>query len=271
MKTLRTIGVIVAVTALSALLSGCYTQVGSVRGDRDYGYTSSDNPENSTNVQADNDTSIADSGAYNENSYEQSRRDFYDECYPPSVYVGGGWYGPWWSVGFGYDPWYWGYGPSWYGGWGYPAYWGWFPVATPYYGYYGHYGYYGYGRYYGGTRTFGITRARTGAAFAGYGTQPLYRTTAAGGASRTGVSSSQPVGVSRGRVAQAPANRRAAVRPAQRSYYRGAYRAQASRPRSGPAVRGGSRVGGRGGFSAPPASRGGAGGGRSSGGGRGRR
>lgn len=294
MKTLRTIGVIVAATALSALLAGCYTQIASERGERDYGYSSDNNTGYSTNDQTGSDTTMADSSNYNENSYEQSRRDFYDECYSPSVYVGGGWYSPWWGYGFGYDPWYWGYYPSWYGWYGYPAYVGWFPVVSYYGGYYGHYGYghrYGYGQ----TRTFGVTRTRSVAAYGtgAYRAPVMTRTTTTGAvgvtrstASRPAVRSSQSAStsVSRGRAASVP-GRQGAVRTAPRGNSRGAYSTAAPRSRYTPAARGGTHSVGR--SYSPPASRGGSyapsggrgssggghasSGGHASGGGRGRR
>jgi hypothetical protein len=130
------------------LFSGCYTQVGTARGDVDEGYDSQGAANDQT---ASNNQTYPDSTQPGD--YETDRREFYNNSYYPPDY-------PAYSVGIGY-----GWGP-WYG-YGYPWYGGIYPYSFGFAGYYG--GFYGHGggfAYYGRggypTRRFGMTRTSGG-------------------------------------------------------------------------------------------------------------
>jgi hypothetical protein len=148
------------------LLSGCYTQMGTARGDSGEDYDSQT---------AANDQTSADSTQPGD--YDTARREFYNESSYPEYYpvygaaIGFGWGAPWYGCSYPwgiYDPW------SWYGGF-YPyGYWG-----AGYHGgrYYAGGGYY-YGRGYA-TRRFGMVRSGGGSRGVsaglpgGYGRSPL--------------------------------------------------------------------------------------------------
>jgi len=229
------------------LLSGCYTQMSTARGDGGEDYDS----QTVVNDQTSSDSTQP-------GDYESARREFYyDSCYPESYPVYGA------AIGFGWGAWYgcsypWGvYDPwPWYGGF-YPyGYWG-----AGYYGgrYFAGGGYY-YGRGYA-TRRFGMVRSGGGSRGVASG-QP-------GGYGRSPISGTRPAGV----VAPGRTAGRGSMVPG--SYpLRGRAGVTASRNRTsarGPAARSaptGTRSAGRG-NSAPAghASSGGGGGSRGGGGG----
>jgi hypothetical protein len=155
-------GVVLTAMVLSVFVTGCYTQVGTVRDDRDDNYSSRDRDRSEygyTDSQPGYDTTVADSGRYAEEPYETVRHRAYFDYYYPTFSVGFGWYGPW-DWGYGYDPFFY---PWYYSSWGYPGISPYPWYVYPYYrdpGYYGPYysHTYGGGRTYGHTRTFGNTR-----------------------------------------------------------------------------------------------------------------
>ncbi|HTY58874.1 MAG TPA: hypothetical protein VMF59_08645 [Bacteroidota bacterium] len=198
------------------LLSGCYTQMGTARGDSDEGY-------DSHNVA--NDETTADSTQPGD--YESARREFYNDSYYPypaySVGIGFGWNTPWYGYGY---PWYFYDSYPFYGGF-YP-YGYWYPHAYP--GYYGSYyhgggGYSHYGRPYA-TRRFGMVRS-SGGSRSGYITPTGGHGVVPGTAGRTGTA--------RGVVTPATAGRRTTVNGTAAPRGRGAARVTG---RSYPASRG---------------------------------
>lgn len=148
------------------VVSGCYTEVGTVR-------------ETRTEEYAEEEATAYDDSA-DAAGYDDARARFYEDYYyyyprmviaPPYVTFGFGW-GAYWDP---YPYWWYGYGPP---GW-YPVYWGgYYPYPYSWYGgyYHGYYpGYYYPPTYayrpvstsypvgaYGNTRTFGTTRTATG-------------------------------------------------------------------------------------------------------------
>ena len=101
------------------LFSGCYTQMGTARGDVDEGYDSRSAGNDQT---ATNDQSAGDSTQPGD--YDSARREFYNDSYYPSDY-------PAYSVGIGYGwrtPWY-GYAYPWYFSDWYPYYGGFYPYV----------------------------------------------------------------------------------------------------------------------------------------------
>ncbi len=160
--TTRSLLLLGAAVLLGLWSSGCYTQLGSVRDDRDVAY----GDPNDYEYQAEDTVSTEE--------YESARDQFYDDSYNyyyPSVTLGLGYGAPWY---WRYRSSYW-YDPFWsdpYYGWcgtSYPSYYynSWWPPLLVGYGggYYGHY--YGTGSgyatrsagSYGSTRTFGSTRS----------------------------------------------------------------------------------------------------------------
>jgi hypothetical protein len=261
------------------LLAGCYTQMGTARGDSEEGYN------NSYSQNAANDDTSADSTQPGD--YETTRREFYnDSYYPPPAYAVG--------IGFGWNaPWY-GYGYPWYFYDSYPFYGGFYPYGFwyphSYGGYYGNYyhgggGYAYYGRGYA-TRRFGMVRT-AGGSRSGYvsgGTaiapNPAGRTFGTRGTVTPGATSARrgvvygtpaargraPAGVTgrRGTAARGPSARSA---PSGTTSGRsGGRSSSAPAGHSAPSGGGGGRSGGGGG-----GSRGGGGGGGGSRGGGGRR
>jgi hypothetical protein len=164
-----------AAFVVALLASGCYTQLGTVRNDRDKEYKE-DEEYAKTEEYAD-DQEYAEEDTVTQGDYDNARQRFYSDGYDAYPYIG---------FGFGYyDPWYWRhagyyyYSPSWY-----DPIWGWCGTSYPRYyasGYWGgssynswyRRGHYTYrtggnvvtrpGGAYGATRTFGSTRTPMGA------------------------------------------------------------------------------------------------------------
>ncbi len=158
-----------AAVAVAVVFSGCYTQVGMFREDRQQEYTADEQPATEDTV--------------SQEQYDDARQQFYYDSYN---------YYPSFSYGFGfYDPWYWrmgGYG--YYNPYGYDPVWGWCGTSYPrYYGSWGnpsfswnHPGHYTYrvggnvavrsGGPYGATRTFGSTRTAVGGTGSSAGVLP---------------------------------------------------------------------------------------------------
>lgn len=264
--------VLAAVSLVAALaLSGCYTEVGSVRGERDEDYAY--HPEDRGVVP---DTTIEESGNYTDNDYDRDRSRFYFDYYYPSFTFGWGyysWWRPWWSWGsWYYDPFYysggyntpWGWGgyPGYVPGWWYPHYDGRYAFSS---------GYYGKSRTFGNSRTVGMNRGAYNPPSGGimYGgarssSRTGSRTGVTSGRSQTGSSSARPsTRVSPGRRSQS-SNRYVAPSDLGRINRgnRGEARREYTQPRSAPAPRGegrsgGNRSSGGGGRSySPPASTG---------------
>jgi hypothetical protein len=268
-------GLIAAIPLL--LVAGCYTQVGTARGDADEGYD---------NQSASNDQTQGDSTQPGD--YDSARREFYSSYYYPpdypaySVGIGYGWGSPWYGYGY---PWYFYDSYPWYGGFSPYAYW--YPHG--YGGYYNHgggYGYYGrpYAtRRYGMSRSSGGTRGGYAVPTGGYtgSANPAGRTGAIRGAASNGRMNARGPAVTgtaptRGRASAGVSQRnRSGMRgPAARSAPSGNTTARSggrgsSAPagHSAPSGGGGTRGGGGGGGSRS----GGGGGGSSRGGGGGRR
>jgi hypothetical protein len=263
--------VLAAVSLVAALaLSGCYTEVGSVRGERDEDYAY--HPEDQGVVP---DTTMEESGNYTDNEYDRDRSRFYFDYYYPSFTFGLGyysWWRPWWSWGsWYYDPFYyyggyyapWGWGgyPGYVPGWWYPHYDGRFALSP---------GYYGRSRTFGNSRTVGMTRGTfTPSGGIMYGrvrssSSTGGRTGVTSGRSQTGSPSARPsTRVSPGRRSQSSSRY---VAPSYGGTVNRGNRGQARReyvqPRSGSAQRregrsGGNRSSGSSGRSySPPASMG---------------
>jgi hypothetical protein len=162
-------------------LAGCYTQLGTVRSERE--------PDNSYNDEqaysADEDTTQVwteeEENYANDNDYWDYRPRLGFMYYYPSIYFGMTNYDPWY-----WDSWYWPRGAyySYYDpficGTLYPWYYaGWYHPGVGYYDpwYYGnYYRYRDYGGGYGSTRTFGNTRGGGGVRSAGStrGGEPAY-------------------------------------------------------------------------------------------------
>jgi hypothetical protein len=181
------------------LFSGCYTQVGTARGDVDegYDYRTPANDQTAANDQSAGDTTQP-------GDYDSARREFYNDSYYPPDY-------PAYSIGIGFGwhtPWY-GYGYPWYFYDGYPYYGGFYPYAFSYphhySGYYNHgggYAYYGRGyatRRYGMARTTGGSRGVYATPAGGHPGSPLPagRTGATRGILSTGRSSARGAIVAR--------------------------------------------------------------------------
>ncbi len=287
---LRKYAPVAAVVVTALALSGCYTQVGSMREDRegDYSYRDEDRS-------AVTDSTEEQPGEYNDNDYEYDRGRFYFDYYYPSYTFGLGFYGSWWSPWWAWGTWYndpFLYGPY-YNNWG----WGWYPGYVPgwwyprYGGYYGTYPYGGRTRTFGNSRMVGTTRGGMydppGGGVLSGGTR-----TSPGAVGRSGVTTRRP---QPGRPSARPSSR---VSPGRRSDgrfvppsssgtvnrgSRGEGRRSYTQPRSAPAPRnegrssGGRTYGGGRSYSppsshsSPPPSRGGSGGGSRGGGGGGER
>jgi hypothetical protein len=267
------------------LLSGCYTQMGTARGDADEGYDSQS---------AANDQTPADSTQPGD--YDSARREFYSNYYYPpdyptySVGIGFGWHTPWYGYGY---PWYFYDSYPWYGGF-YPyAFWS--PGYAPGYYYHG-----GGHSYYGGrgyaTRRFGMART-TGGSRGVYTTPggvtgtplPAGRTGAVRGTTSTGRSSARGAVVSGTPSSRGRAGARVSQRnqtwsraPSSRSARSGTSSGRSggktyssppshSTPSGSSGTRGGGGGGGSRGGGGGGGSRGGGGGGGSRGGGGGRR
>lgn len=162
MRMHHVFGILLASIVVSVFVTGCYTQVAGTRDDRDDNYYSSDDRDHPgfgyTDSKPGYDSTVTDSGRYDEESYETARHRVYFDYYYPHFSVGMGWYSPWyWGSGFaiGYDPF---YSPWNYYSWGYPVVYPYPWYVYPQYRDPGYYGpYYSHNRF-GGTRTFGNTR-----------------------------------------------------------------------------------------------------------------
>ena len=106
------------------LLSGCYTQVGSMKDDKysDEYVKGADDPVVEEGV-TDNLSAPETDYYFDENGYPRNRY-YFDSYYPASLYLGAMWYSP----SYGYGSWYGGYYgvpypyPYAYAGWGYSGY-----------------------------------------------------------------------------------------------------------------------------------------------------
>ncbi len=279
----RKYGLAMAVLVAVLALSGCYTQVGPVRGDRDYDYGYRDQDQGAVT-----DTTYEQPGDSSDYDYQNDRGRFYFDYYYPSFTFGLGYYDSWWRPWWAWGSWY--YDPFYYGsyyspwGWGYGGYTpGWW---YPHYGAYGprYYGYAGRTRTFGNSRMVGATRGVYNNP--GGGVMPGGIRSSAGGGSRTGVTTR------RAPAAGPSARPSTRVAPGRRSDFNGRYvppgssgsvnrgsrgegRRQYAQPRYAPAPRSEGRSGGRSyspapsapSHSAPPPSRGGGGGGSRGGGG----
>ncbi len=161
-KAKATLTLLIGLLGMGLLISGCYTQVATMRSDESYSneYYDQDSTYASTDTARGNVVN-------NYYFYGYPRHRFYFRFYYPSSYwfdpsyddwYGGNYY---WSSSYWYPDWYWhpwwyygGYSPGWY-----------YPYGNYYYGgYYGDYNPYYYGTYYGynkdrsRTRDFGSTR-----------------------------------------------------------------------------------------------------------------
>lgn len=235
--------------------SGCYTQVGSERNDRDY---SSREEYRVTDV----DTTYNDSSGYTDNDYDYARQRFYyDSYYPGFTFgIGFGYYSPWyWRPYWGWGTWY--YDPFIYNAWAWGPYppiyepgW-WYPHYGSYYG-----SYYGlrYGRY-NMTRTFGNSRmvGSTRGSYSGYNA----------GATRSGTNL-PPAGTGRslGKTSRPSTSTPSNLPPPRVSPGRRGDQRPASPSRDGSVNRAGRDRSAR--YSSPPRQEGRSGGARSSGSGR---
>jgi hypothetical protein len=186
----KRLSLFLAVAGSALLISGCYTQVGTVRDEPSREYSASEQEVDNESPPAD--SGYSENGGYGDNNGDYDRyreRFYYDYYYPP--------FGAPWAFGAGvlmggyYSPFFWNPWDPWYpgGGWYYPH------SAFPYYGgrYRQPFAYYnnGAGGRYGQTRNFGVTRGRSGSVRgmsggAPYGTSPTARgvTLPASGSSR---------------------------------------------------------------------------------------
>ena len=279
MKTRYQLFLLVCAAGIVSLLSsGCYTQFGVTRDDRNSRYDdqdeyASDNPVDTT---AD---------------YDSARQQFYDDNYYPEFMFGVGFYDAWryrgWNSPYAYwDP-YWGWCgtsyPGYYGWWGHSG----FGYGPSVYGHANRSGYGGFaGRYdgaHGATRTFGSTRTsgdmRGGSTYAPGGTRTSgsYTTPAAGtyqgrirkqASTVTGRNGDRPVRIGNGAVSRR-SSRVGSTSDSPRSYPRSYPRSsgnsgtRTTHPSSPPPSSGGSgghsggQDSGRGGSSAPSSHSGG--------------
>ena len=216
----RRLYLLAGVLPLIALLSlaGCYTQVGTVRSEREPDYSYSED-EQAYGAEEDSTEALTQQEAENyayDDEYWNSRPRLGFMYYYPSFYFGATFYDPWY-----WDSWYWPRGAyySYYDpficGTIYPWYYaGWYHSSYGYYDpwyYGGHYRYRDYGGGYGSTRTFGNTRGSgavraVGSTRAGepaYGTPAqsgeLPKAVRTAGSSPRGSATSGTQGVSRGK------------------------------------------------------------------------
>jgi hypothetical protein len=169
----------------TASLIGCYTQLGTVRSDRDSGYDRERAEQADKGYEAYDDSTGYGSNDeyYDDYLYQRNRLGF--TYYYPTILIGSPYYDPWyygrWGWNSYYDPFICGTAyPGIYAGWYYPHYW----YNDPwYYGGYSRYRDYTGGRIYGATRTFGKTRGGGSTRVAGgtRGNEGSYQPPARGG------------------------------------------------------------------------------------------
>lgn len=169
------------------LLSGCYTQVGTVRNDRD-----TESPQEYTE-----EDEYAYEDTVSQDQYQDARHQFYFGAYDsyPWLSFGYGYYDPWYSRWAGY------YSPYWY-----DPVWGWCGTSYPRY----YASLYGWGRPYDSWNSRGSYTYRTGS-------NVVVRPGGAYGATRTFGSTRTPAGGTRGGTEVLPSGARAGTGLGKRS------------------------------------------------------